>query len=98
MYEKILVSRKHAVDLMSASPGSIRKLVERGRLIEDDALIGETIKTIKKGITLSSLMDYNGWSPRVVDELLVSHGVSPDSDGFHLLTARDEVSVDTLAD
>ena len=87
MYENILVSRKRAVELMSASPGSIRKLVERGRLVEGDALIQEAIK---KGVTLSSLADYNGWSPRVVDELLVAHGVKPDSDGFHYLTTRDE--------
>ena len=95
MYEKILVSRQRAVELMSASPGSIRKLVERGRLVESDAFLG---KRIVKGVTLGSLMDYNGWSQRVVDELLVSHRVDPGTDRFHLLTSRDETSVETVAD
>ena len=93
--ERILVSRRHAESLGGLAPSSLRALVSRGRLVEDDALIGERIV---KGVTLKSLAEYFGWSPRVVDELLVSHGIDPDSEGYHFMTTRDEVSVDEIAD
>ena len=91
----ILVSRRQAETLAGMTASHLRVLVSRGRLVEEDALIGERIV---KGVTLKSLADYFGWSPRVVDELLVSHGVKPDTGGWHFLTARDEVSVDAVAD
>ena len=68
----------------------LRTLLSRGRLVEQDALIGERIV---KGITLVSLAAYFGWSPATCDALLESHGIDPASDGFHYLTARDEASV-----
>ena len=93
--KRILVSRRQAEILAGITSTHLRVLVSRGRLVEDDALIGERIV---KGVTLKSLADYFGWSPRVVDELLASHGVNPDSDGYHFLTARDEPTVEEIAD
>lgn len=83
----ILVSRRQAEALAGMTSSHLRVLVSRGRLVEQDALIGERIV---KGITLASLAAYFGWSPLVVDDLLASHRVNPDSDGSHFLTARDE--------
>lgn len=92
---KILVSRRRTAELAGIEQPHLRSLISRGRLTEDDALIGERIV---KGVTLESLAGYYGWSPRVIDELLVSHGIDPDSETYHFLTARDERSVDEIAD
>lgn len=86
----IIVSRKTAQRLASMTTSHIRVAVSRGRLVEDDALIGGATGTVRKGITLASLAAYCGWSPRTVDQILVSHGVDPDSEGFHYLCERDE--------
>ena len=85
--KQFLVSRREVQTLASMTASHLRVLVSKGRLVEQDALIG---KTVRKGITLESLAAYFGWSPSTVDQVLYSHGVDPDSDGFHYLSARDE--------
>ena len=78
----VLVSRRQAGIVAGIEQSHLRTLVSRGRLVEDDALIGERIV---KGVTLDSLAAYFGWSPRVVDELLASHGIDPRLDRPPLL-------------
>ena len=95
MYERILVSRKRACELVSGSPGGLRMLVSRGRLVEGDALIGDAVR---KGVTLASLATYYGWSPSTCDAILESHGINPDSEGYHFLAARDEASIEAVKD
>ena len=83
----ILVSRKRAAELMGTTDDAVRLAISRGRVAEDDALIGETVR---KGVTLKSLAAYCGWSPRTIDQICEAHLVAADSDGFHYLTTRDE--------
>ena len=83
----ILVSRRRAGELAGTSDVNVRTLVARGRLVEGDALIGETVR---KGVTLASMAAYYGWSPSTVHQILIAHGVPVDSDGYHYLTSKDE--------
>ena len=87
MSEKILVSRANAESLAGITSPHLRVLVSRGRLVEADALIGDTVR---KGVTLASLAAYFGWSPRTCDSILEQHGIDPASEGYHYLTAREE--------
>ena len=95
MYDRILVSRKRACELVSGSTGSLRMLVSRGRLVEGDALIGDAVR---KGVTLASMASYYGWSPSTCDAILETHRIDPASEGYHFLTARDEVSIEAIED
>ncbi|MDE0456265.1 MAG: hypothetical protein OXI15_03130 [Chromatiales bacterium] len=88
--DRILVSRKMAGRLTGLSDANIRNRISRGRLVEGDALIGGATGTVRKGITLVSLVAYCGWSQMTVDDILVAHGVDPDSAGWHYLCERDE--------
>ena len=83
----ILVSRRRAGELAGTSVVNVRTLIARGRIVEADALIGETVC---KGVTLESLAGHYGWSPATIDQILIAHSVPVDSDGYHYLTSRDE--------
>ena len=87
----ILVSRRRAAELAGTAPVNVRTLVARGRVVEADALIGDTVR---KGVTLASLAGHYGWSQATVDQILSAHGVPVDSDGYHYLTCRDETEPD----
>ena len=87
MTQNVLISRPEASRLAGITASHLRVLVSKGRLIEQDALIEGTVR---KGVTLESLAAYYDWSPSVIDAVLESHGVDPDSDGYHYLTSRDE--------
>ena len=88
--KRVLVSRKTAGRLAGLTQNNIRNRLARGRLVEQDALIGGATGTVRKGITLASLAAYCGWSPMTVDDIMFAHGVDPDSDGWHYLCERDE--------
>ena len=88
--DRILVSRQAAGRLTGMSDANIRNRLSRGRLVEGDALIGGATGTVRKGITLTSLVSYCGWSQRTVDDILMAHGVDPDSEGWHYLCDPDE--------
>ena len=83
----ILVSRRRTAELAGTAPVNVRTLVARGRLVEADALIGDTVQ---KGVTLESLASHYGWSPSTIEQILIAHGVPVDSDDFHYLTSKDE--------
>ena len=87
MTEKILCSRPEAARLAGTTSVNLRTLVSRGRLVEADALIEGTVR---KGVSLASMAAYYGWSPATVDQILVMHGVEPESDGYHYLTGSDD--------
>ncbi len=84
---RILISRRRVQDLAGITGNHLSTLVSRGRLDEHDALIDDKVR---KGITLASLARYFGWSAATVDQILLSHRVSPDSDSWHHLTERNE--------
>ena len=85
--DRILISRRRVKDLAGITGNHLSTLVSRGRLDEQDALIDDKVR---KGITLGSLARYFGWSPATVDQILLSHRVSPDSESYHYLTEPDE--------
>ena len=87
MTVNILVSRPESARLAGTTSVNLRTLVSRGRLVEGDALIEGTVR---KGVTLASLAGHYGWSPATVDQILMMHGVDPDSDGYHYLTGLDD--------
>ena len=73
--------------LPASRADNLRTLIGRGRLVETDALIG---RTVFQGVTFISMVSYFGWRPRTIDQILIAHGVDPNSGGFHYLTTRDE--------
>ena len=83
----ILVSRQRAAELMGTTEAAVRQAVKRGRLDEDNALCGSTVR---KGITLDSLKNYCGWSQRTIDQICESHSVDPDSASNRFLTTMHE--------
>ena len=66
---------------------SVRQAITRGRLTEGDAFIDGVVH---KGVVFDSLASYCGWSPKICDQILFSHGVDPDGEGHAYLTTRED--------
>ena len=66
---------------------SVRQAITRGRLTEGDAFIDGVVH---KGVVLIPWRLIGGWSPKICDQILFSHGVDPDGEGHAYLTTRED--------
>ena len=82
--QKVIVSLERVSELAGITVYGVRAAVQRGRLIQGDALIDGTVK---RGITWDSLVEYYGWSPATCDEILMGHMVPKGARAY--LTVRD---------
>ena len=89
--DHILLSRRLVGELANVRDVTVQTLISRGRLVEVDALIG---RTVRKGVTLASVVKYWGWSPSTVDAICFQHGVDPDTETHHYLVDRAEAAGD----
>ena len=92
---KIIVSIERASELAGITVYGVRAAIQRGRLVQGDALIDGTVK---RGIVWSSLISYFGWSPATCEEILIAHLVPKGARAYLTVSDPSEVRPMTYGD